>query len=276
MPDEHPMREEGTDCINKKFLKRNTRFWTLLWKHLYSRGPNTLPFYTSFCLGSGKKQYRNGLQIANEPWFNLMEQQYQPSVPSQFEHQFDEAYHGGSCIKFVNSLHNMRIFATDFACKDNLIAGFVFKRTDPSINVQLVLQFESETGDSKLMIHCDSNRREQPNPERQPFERFVNPLRENLLKYAVVGLSSRHDKIFPSSNRPINGWQTRYFYLHFDDVASCGRIVDVGISINKPCWAEHDSVLLGALHIHSGIDNEERITDVLPILSFDQPDEIRN
>lgn len=49
MPDEHPLRAEGTDDINRKFLERNTRFWKLLWTYLYSRGPNTLPFYTSFC-----------------------------------------------------------------------------------------------------------------------------------------------------------------------------------------------------------------------------------
>lgn len=271
MPDEHPMRAEGTDNINEKFLQRNTRFWSLLWTQLYSRGPNTLPFYTSFCLGSGKKQYRNGLQISSEPWFNLMEQQYQPSVPSQFEYQFEEAYHGGSCIKFDKTGQNIRLFASDFSLKDNLIASFVFKRTDPAIDIQFVLNVQNEQGDRSLLVYCNSDERNELNAVLKPSERIVNPLKSNLLKYAVVGLSNRHEKIFPSSNRAINGWETRYYYLNFDDIAKHGRVVDIGISISKKDnWTENDSVLLGALHIHSGIKDEERITAELDPISFNQ------
>ncbi|XP_055305335.1 cytosolic endo-beta-N-acetylglucosaminidase isoform X2 [Sitodiplosis mosellana] len=271
MPDEHPMRAEGTDNINTKFLKRNTRFWSLLWTQLYSRGPNTLPFYTSFCLGSGKKQYRNGLQIGNEPWFNLLEQQYQPSVPSHFEYQFEEAYHGGSCIKFVETVRNIRLFATDFSLKDNLIASFVFKRSDPAIDIQLVLNVQNGKGDQSLLVYCNSDIRNKLNAILKPCERHVNPLRRNLLKYTVVGLSNRHEKIFPSSNRAINGWETRYYYLNFDGIAKLGRIVDIGVSINKENnWNENDSVLLGALHIHCGIKDEERITAELDPISFNE------
>lgn len=271
MPDEHPLRDVASDEINKKFLERNTRFWSSLWMHLYSRGPNTLPFYTSFCLGSGKKQYRNGLQIGNETWFNLMEQQYQPSVPSHFEYQFEEAYHGGSCIKFVEAIRNIRLFATDFSCKDNLIASFVFKRSDPVINIQLVLNIQNEKGDQNLLVYCESDVRFDPNAVLKPCERIVNPLRANLLKYTVVGLSNRHEKIFPSSNRPINGWETRYYYLNFDDIAKLGRVVDVGVSImKKDDWSENDSVLLGALHIHCGIKDEEMITAQLDSISFNE------
>lgn len=85
-----PWTKNGTDECNYRFLARNNRFWGLLWKYLYSRGPNTLPFYTSFCMGSGKRQYRDGLAISNKAWFNLMEQEYQPSVPSLFQYHFDE------------------------------------------------------------------------------------------------------------------------------------------------------------------------------------------
>lgn len=48
-----PWTKNGTDACNHQFLARNNRFWGMLWKYLYSRGPNTLPFYTSFCIGSG-------------------------------------------------------------------------------------------------------------------------------------------------------------------------------------------------------------------------------
>lgn len=270
MPDEHPMALVGTDEINKKFLQRNTRFWSLIWNSLYSRGPNTLPFYTSFCLGSGKKQYRDGLQIGNEPWFNLMEQQYQPSVPSSYEYQFDEAYHGGSCIKFVGSVEKLRLFVTDFPCKDNLVASFVFKRSSTQIDVQLVLNIENEAGNKNYLIYCDGDIRNENNVVLKPCERFVNPLRTHLLKYIVVGLSNRHEKIFPSSRRPINGWETRYYYLNFDEIAKLGRVVDIGITVNKENWTETDSLLLGALHIHCGIHDEAQLVNILPKISFDE------
>lgn len=268
MPDEHPLRSEPTDNINKKFLERNTRFWSLLWTHLYSRGPKTLPFYTSFCLGSGKKLYRNGLQIGSEPWFNLIEQQYQPSVPSKFEYQFEEAYHGGSCIKFAEAAHNIRLFATDFTCEHNLIASFVFKRSDPAIEIQLVLNIQNEKGDENLLVYCESDTRSESKDVLKPNKRNINPLTANSLRYVIVGLSNRHEKIFPSSNRAINGWESRYFYLNFDEIAKHGRVIDIGISIEKDNWNENDSVLLGALHMHSGIKDEERITAELDPISF--------
>ena len=271
MPDEHPLAEEGNDNINAKFLERNTRFWSLLWMHLYSRGPNTLPFYTSFCIGSGIKLYRNGLQISNEPWFNLIEQQYQPSVPSKFEYQFEEAYHGGSCLKFGKGVSNIRLFATDFSLRDNLIVSFVFKRSDPEIDMQLMLNVQNEGGNQSLLVYCNSDIRDKSNTISKPNATTVNPLKRNLLKYAVVGLSNRHEKIFPSSNRAVNGWETRYYYLSFDEMAKHGRVVDIGITIDKPGnWTGNDSVLLGALHIHNGIKDEERITAELGTISFNE------
>lgn len=273
MPDALPMLTRGSDRTNQRFLERNTRFWALLWKDLYSRGPNTLPFYTSFCLGSGKKKYRDGLQIAHNPWFNLTEQQYQPSVPSVFEYQFDEAYHGGSCIKFTNKVNNIRLFTTDFSCENNLIAAYVFKRTDPEIKVQLVLNVQNDIGDSSMLIYCDSDERDEPNIKIEPGKRFLNPLKANVLKYTIVGLSNRHEKIFPSSNRPILGWKTKYFYLNFDEVAKFGRVIDIGISINKHHWNEEsDCVLLGALQIHSGIEDGGHITRNMDVISFDKDD----
>lgn len=268
MPNEHPMADEASDEINKKFLKRNTKFWTLLWNQLYTHGPNTLPFYTSFCLGSGKKLYRDGIQVSNEPWFNLMKQQYQPSVPSSYEYQFSEAYEGGSCIKFSAQLNNIRLFITDFPCKDNLVASFVFKRSNLEISVELILNIQNENGDQSLLIHCSGDMQNDTSAIAKPYERFVNPLRVKLLKYAVVSLSNRHEKIFPSTTRSINGWETRYYYLNFDEIARHGRVTDIGISVKKKDWNETDSLLLGALHIHSGIKNEEKITEVIPQISF--------
>lgn len=268
IPNEHPTEGDvGTDGVNIQFLERNTRFWTRLWNHLYLRGPNTLPFYTTFCLGSGKRLYRDGTEVkGSKPWFNLMKQQFQPSVPSSYVYNFEESYDGGSSIQFVEPVHNVRLFVTDFPCKDNLVASFVYKRSSPEMNVQLVLYVESENADDNLLIYCNAD--DVRNVLIRPQERVVSPLKSNLLKYTVAGLSNRHEKVFPSRNRPINGWETRYFYLNFDEIAKHGRVTDIGITINKNDWDETDSLLLGALHIQSGIRDDQPLTNALPTISF--------
>lgn len=196
-------------------------------------------------------------------------------MPSTFEYQFEEAYHGGSCIKFIEAVHNVRLFATDFSCKNNLIVSFVFKRYDHMIDIQLILNVQNEKGDKQFLIYCNSDKREETNALLKPCERIVHPLRANLLKYTVVGLSNRHEKILPTSNRSVNGWETRYYYLNFDKIAKMGRVVDVGISINKRNWTVTDSVLFGALHIQSGIKDEDRITEKLDTISFNGCDGIK-
>lgn len=280
MPNAHPMNADSRDDVNERFLERNTRFWSLLWRYFFTSGPNSLPFYTSFCLGSGKRQFRSGLRISSKSWFNLTEQQYQPSVPSSFEYQYDEAYHGGSCIKFSRTVRNARLFATDFECINNLVVSFVFKRSDPQIEIQLVLNVQNQNGDENLLVYCQSDGRDHLNSNRPMTagttttnKRFVlRPLSGQLLKYTVIGLSNRNEKIFPSSNRPINGWETRYYYLNFDEMAKYGHLIDIGITIDKNRWLRNDSVLLGALHIHFGIEEERYITEHLDEISFDNID----
>lgn len=261
------MAKEGTDEVNEKFLQRNSRFWSLLWDSLYTRGPNTLPFYTSFCLGSGKKYYSNGLQTSNQPWFNLMEQEYQPSLPS-CEYQCEDAYHGGSCIKFNESVQNLRLFATNFSCKDNLIASYVIKRSNSQIDIQLILNIENENRSKNYLINCVDDIQDEKNINQKPNERSVRPLRTNLLKYTAVSLSNRREKNFLSYKQPINGWETRYYYLNFDKIAKLGRIVDIGINVNKENWTKNDSLLLGGLHIHRGIQDEEVLVKNLPKISI--------
>lgn len=202
-----------------------------------------------------------------------MEQQYQPSVPSAFEYQYDEAYHGGSCIKFNRAVRNVRLFATDFECINNLVVSFVFKRTDPQIKIELVLNLQNQNGDKTLLIYCVSDEHDYHNVgERSPTNKqqfIVRPLHGQLLKYTIIGLSNRNEKIFPSSNRPINGWVSQYYYLNLDEMAKYGHLIDIGITIDKNRWLRSDSVLLGALHVHSGIEEERFITEHLDSISFD-------
>lgn len=268
MPDSAPLAENPTDEINRKFLKRNNIFWGSLWKYLYSRGPKTLPFYTSFCLGSGKKQFRDGLHISNENWFNVMDQEYQPSVPSLFDYYFEDAYRGGSCIKFNNTVNNLRLFVSEFPCTNDVIVSFVFKRTDPLIQMKIILNLENEFSNKNILIYCKSDPLEHENVEAKSFERYLNPLNKRQMRYALIGLSNRQEKTFPSI-APINGWEARYYYLNFDQTATFGKIVDIGISVDKDEWKKNDSVLFGALHIHEGINNDNILSSDLRKITFE-------
>lgn len=263
MPNADPFAKEGSDDCNNQFLTRNNRFWGMLWKYLYSRGPNTLPFYTSFCVGSGKRQYRDGLAITNEPWFNLMEQEYQTSVPSLFKFHFNEAYRGGSCIEFNETVQNARLFVTDFPCQEDIVLSYVYKRTDPKINITMIVNVENEKGDKNILVHCNSDGSvvdEQIN-HKTPCQQSLNPLGRYALRTLLRGLALRDEKTFPSTAAPVNGWETRYFYLNFHNSAQFSRIVDIGITVHHDQWQEKDALLLGALHIHNGVENNERLQE---------------
>lgn len=268
MPDGiDPWTKNGTDECNYKFLARNNRFWGMLWKYLYTRGPSTLPFYTSFCLGSGKRQYRDGLIISNQAFFSLIEMEFQPSVPV-FQHHFDEAFRGGSCIRFDNnSIHNARLFVTDFACKDDIVLSYVYKRSDPNINVTLILNVENDTGNKNIFVYCNSDGNVVHETKR-PCEHSVEPVTRYGLRTLLRGLSLRDEKTFPSIAAPVNGWETRYFYLKFDETAQSGRIVDIGITVHRDHWDGNESVLLGALHVHNGIENSERVHHIGKEITF--------
>lgn len=268
IPDMKPFAKNGSDGLNNKFIARNNRFWALLWKYLYSRGPNTLPFYTSFCMGSGKRQFRDGLAISNETWFNLMEQEYQPSVPSLFEYHFDEAYRGGSCIKFNETVQNARLFVTDFTCQNDIVLSYVYKRSDPKINVTLILNVENGEGDKNILVFCNCDGSVEHERSQKRCEQFLSPIGRYPLRTLLRGLSIRDEKTFPSTAAPVNGWETRYFYLKFDKSAQLSRIVDIGVSVFNDRWDNHDTVLLGALHVHNGIENDDRLQQPETNISF--------
>lgn len=51
----------GDGQVNEAFLMRNEKFWWLLWEHLATHPYIIMPFYSDFCLGSGKQTYLCGL-----------------------------------------------------------------------------------------------------------------------------------------------------------------------------------------------------------------------
>lgn len=260
----NPFEPNGSDVCNSHFIRRNNQFWSLLWKYLYSSGPKTLPFYTSFCLGSGKRKFRDGIESENSPWFNLMEQEYQPSVPVEFNYHFDEAYRGGSCIRFMKNINGLRLFVTDFDCDQDIIISYVFKRSTPQIHVQFILNIV-KNDKQYLRATCGDlvNLKEEEDPVAQ---KHFYPLRGNNLRTVIIGLSERQEKLFASS-QPINGWEARYFNLKFNVFEKC-RIVDLGLSIEHRHWTQGDEVLLGAVHIHEGIKYDDSSSGSLEVVSI--------
>lgn len=252
----NPFVPQGSELCNNHFLLRENLFWTLMWHNFYSSGPVALPFYTAFCLGSGVKKYRDGLKTLNDSWFNLMEQEYQPSVPSIFEYHYDEAYHGGSCIKLNGDVHKLRLLCCDFSCENQIVPSYVIKRTSPQIHVQLVFKIVDDDQRQHLLVLCDNDAL--ATTSNNGIKRMA-PLNGIALQRVIIALSRRQERLF-SSRQPVNNWEAQYFYLKFTDELKHCRIVDVGLSITKEGgWHTRDYVLLGAIHIHEGIANDERV-----------------
>lgn len=227
------------------------------------------PFYTSFCLGSGKRKYRNGIIDLNEPWMNLREQEYQPTIPFKLEYQFDDAYHGGSCVIFRSPIQNLRLFASYFPCDANLVVSYAFKRNDPNIRLRLILNVQDINENSYVLLNCDSEPFDDQST-KQPFERNLKPITSKSLRYVCIGLNERQEKTLPSSERTSNNWEIRYFYLTFAESAKWSRIVDIGITATSPHWKDHDFLLLGAMHIHSGVRDDDHIpsSENVPPIDF--------
>lgn len=251
----NPFAMNRTDTVNHHFMQRNHLFWTLLWNYFYSSGPKNLPFYTSFCLGSGKLKFRDGILTQNEPWFNIMEQEYQPSVPSVYKYDFDDAYRGGCCLRFLGNVNKLRLFVSDFRCDRDIVVSYVFKRSSPHIRTNLILKIIDASRSRHLIVYCGNDSA----TSSIAGEKRVFPMNYTALDRVIIGLGERQERILPT-HRPINDWYSRYFYLKFNRDAKSSRIVDVGVSVVKDGgWTDDDFLKLGAVHIHAGNTDDERI-----------------
>lgn len=203
-----PFTETGTDSCNQLFIYRNNRFWSLLWRHLYTCGPTQLPFYTAFCLGSGKRKFRDGRETHSTTWFSLMEHQIQPLMPSPttYQHYFEDAFHGGSCLKLNGNVKNVRLFVSDFDCDNDIIVSYAFKRTSHLIHLNCVLNVGHD--EDPFLAVCGEFLDGGVYKDAKDDVRFFEPLCGDDLHGVVVGLSERRDRIFPTL-RPINGWEIR-------------------------------------------------------------------
>lgn len=197
----------GNEICNTHFIERNDLFWDLLWKYLLTTGPKALPFYTSFCLGSGKQQYREGLLSHTRPWYNLSHQSWQPSVPSRaYLRFFNDSFSGGSCLKVSPTTEPKRLFAVDFTCQNDIILAYSFKRCNNNDEFEVLLNLKNETNGSFCQLLCGRSGSSYGEPA--PGQKRCSLLKGIDLKKTLIHLSTKQERQLPSVT-PINGWEIR-------------------------------------------------------------------
>ncbi|GAB0099918.1 Mannosyl-glycoprotein endo-beta-N-acetylglucosaminidase [Sergentomyia squamirostris] len=254
MQNEHDIfSEKGNTECNEVFFKRNNKFYSLFWKHLYTSGPCELPFYTSFCVGSGLVRRELGLNVSSTPWFNLRLQQPQMSIPidnQYFEHYFHDSFEGGSCLRTTSvSPRIYRIFCTDFDCTTDILFSYALKRCNKEIDLEVVLFVVDAATEKRcrVVLAEDSIFTDRVT---WPGNCSMKPLIEENLKQVQHFLMRSNEKYIPVRTE-IHGWETRFYYLSFDP-SIVGRIVDIGVRMRGYPFGEH-WINLGAISIHSGV-----------------------
>lgn len=196
----------GNEICNTHFIERNDMFWELLWKYLYTAGPKALPFYTSFCLGSGKQLHREGLLSHTKPWLNLSLQSWQPSVPSKsYVRFFNDSFSGGSCLKVLPTLEPKRLFAVDFSCQNDIILAYSFKRYNFRDEFQVLLNLKDDVSGQHCQIFCGGNENIY---KLEPGQKWCGLLKGIDLRKILIHLSTKQERELPSVT-PINGWEVR-------------------------------------------------------------------
>lgn len=252
----NPFKEHNDDTLFQHFMERDHLLWALMWQHLYTSGPTIMPFTSSFCMGSGKATFEDGGRADEGPWFNIMKQEYQTSVPSLYGYDFDDGFRGGLCLKIRKNVENLRLFVSSFDCDQDIIVSYVYKPSSPDIHVELVLKVVNDLG-KVLFVLCGNDR-----PAKSHWAQKRIPLLDgsNLSK-VVQELSEQKDEttILPSDRSVDNDWNTRFYYIKLNSDAKSSRIVDIGVTVEKEGeWCD-GSLKLGAVHVQRGNLSDDAI-----------------
>lgn len=265
----------GTDDVNDAFLLRNEKFWWLLWDRLATHPYNALPFYTDFCLGSGKQAYVSGLpksavmpnlssstlaaavtpdaENAEAPskaigrFFNLSRQSLQPSVPLHelAAHHYEDAFNGGSCLRIEKSDSSFRLFATDFKIPTGgLVFAYAYKLDQQDGEFDCILRFctGNNARDCYLFLgdYNDAVSLQKGRCYVSPFKPKYNELLTGPLECTDI------PKDMAFSDFAANGWRTRYYVVGFDGSI---QVKDIGVLYRKTLEAR-DTAYLGAVYIN--------------------------
>lgn len=196
----------GTDICNNTFIDRNNRFWAMLWQFFFTTGPKELPFYSSFCLGSGRRRYRDGILVQpSVSWINLAKQSLQPSVPvGTIQRSFDEAYNGGSCIKVLRTENPKRLFVVDFQSSSNdFILSYAYKAVVQDEDLCILLGIVDDSSGRTCILECGNG-----NAEAYENNIICKPIKDIHLQKVLICIGERNEKSMPATS--INGWQIRF------------------------------------------------------------------
>ncbi|XP_068158748.1 cytosolic endo-beta-N-acetylglucosaminidase isoform X1 [Drosophila tropicalis] len=233
---------QGDETVNAAFLDRNERWWARLWPWLATHPYRSLPFYTDFCVGSGRSNYERGRRRSHRSFFNLAQQSLQPSVPlvGNAEHCFDRVYQGGNSLRIINYARAFRLLLTDFDLPHGvLLLGYAFKQDKmaSSNTFDLVLRF-SPTSDQNedLYVFCGLY-----DDIMLPGRCYISPLNQSLDdKFTIKQLSSNHSPL-------ADDWQVRHYMVKFDGPV---RLLDIGVKCSRSEQSTAGSYL-GAIHVNS-------------------------
>lgn len=196
---------KGNEICNQHFIERNERFWLLLWKYFFTFGPTQLPFHTSFCVGSGKKKYRDGLPLSTSAWFNLSDQTWQPSVPARtLSRDFDDGYAGGSSIRIMPTNEEKRLFVCDFPCDMDIILAYAFKRNVAN-DLHIILIADDQENQQKCKIMCGGSFQQYGIQGKVCYR---SPLNGQALEKVLIHLSQRNERTISPFGDPTK-WETR-------------------------------------------------------------------
>ncbi|KAH8303918.1 hypothetical protein KR044_010945 [Drosophila immigrans] len=230
---------EGDDEFNAAFLGRNEKWWSTLWQSLATHPYRRLPFYTDFCVGSGRGSYECGTS-APGGFFNLARQALQPSVPlhRNAEHCFDTAFGGGCALRILNYERAFRLFLTDFELPLGvLLLGYAYKM-EQQLQLDIVLRCSPPQRDSQsLYVFCGTYDTHIITPGHCYLQPFSGNLPQQLLPQQL-----------PAEQGALgDGWRVRYYLARFDGPV---RLLDIGLKCRRDEQAATDAYL-GAIYVQS-------------------------
>lgn len=247
----------GDDSVNDAFLRRNEKFWCSLWEHLATHPYNILPFYTDFCLGSGKNTYVNGRAKSSvngsgggdgEQFFNLSRCSLQPSVPLYLlaERYYADGFNGGSCLRILQYNNSFRVFATDFKLQGGaLVFAYAYKLQPNDGEFDCILRFctKNNARDCYLFMGDYSD-----TTNLRRGRCYVSPLKP--AHYKILDNNRLDTPKIPKEvslpENTANGWNVRYYIAAFDGAI---QVKDIGVLYRRSEEAK-DTAYLGAVYIN--------------------------
>nr|XP_042913022.1 cytosolic endo-beta-N-acetylglucosaminidase-like isoform X2 [Parasteatoda tepidariorum] len=234
------------ECLEVKDFKENQfRFWNLLQKFCPVRKVKSLPYYSSFCPGFGKKLFKNGKVLSGTPWFNVSLQQPQPIYFSDYcpkdtsiSLYEEDSFHGGGCICLIMNAERkeivsiFKILECSFIIDDSIVVSYTFKTQSPNVEVSFIFSISNREG--KYKLYLGNEKGDHSNSSSCLLPASCDEISESQYKIAA-------------NPENIEGWVKRVFVLKLCRFNN-HTVEDISVQISAPMNEKH-LVLLGELEI---------------------------